>query len=383
MDIRYAPQLSSPLPFMAPARPSIHLPEDVVTLDGDSIRQRDRELQVGLDIYQANPAWQSLPGGLRVQNGHPEATLAIIDLFGMQGPGNTPAHGEGVAALAQRASGQGEENILRLDVGAVPSEWAVNFATINRENFSSDLDRLISRFYIGGATVATQGLREIREHHPNIRTVNQSMGVNGPSILANLAESSERFEPLRQDLCRELGLPAGTHFNLNNPEALAALARRVQSGLQKSPEVAEARRNLQEELERGRGQYTYFNSAGNHGIYQTVLAQAGFQFDREFQGNAPSNSPATQTVGAVGPFGVQPYSQNVPYAAVNNDQVRFELDGLQLCGQINPLLIPQREACLPHSGTSYAAPTVAGLHNREQALRRLRQQALPVSEAAP
>lgn len=379
MDIRYAPQLNTPvvLPFLAPPPPQLSLPEDRVSLDGDAIRQRDRELQVGVDIYQPNPAWQSLPGGLRVQNGHPQATMAIIDSFGLQGPGQTPAHGEGVAALAERASGQGEANLLRLDVGAIPDEWAANFRSINRENFSSDLDRLISRFYVGGANVATQGLREIREHHPNIRTVNQSMGVNGPSILASLAETSERFEPLRQDLARELGLPEGTHFNLNNPQALAALARRVQSGLQKSPEVAEARHKLEDELERGRGQYTYFNSAGNHGMYQTALQRTGFQFDPEFQGNAPSNSPATQTVGAVGPGGVQFYSQHVPYSTVGNDRIRFEMDGQELCGEINPYLIPQREACLPHSGTSYAAPAAAGLHNREQALRRLHQQALP------
>lgn len=378
MDIRYAPPLNAPvaLPFLTPPPPPLNLLEDRVHLDGDAIRQRDQQLQVGVDIYQPNPAWQSLPGGLRVQNGRPEATMAIIDGFGLQ-PSGQPAHGEGVAALAERASGQGESNLLRLDVGGVPSEWAANFRSIHSENFSSDLDRLISRFYVGGANVATQGLREIREHHPNIRTVNQSMGVNGPSILANLAETSESFEPLRKDLARELGLPEDTHFNLTNPKALAALARRVQSGLQKSPEVAEARQKLEEELERGRGQYTYFNSAGNHGMYQMVLQREGFQFDREFRGNAPSNSPATQTVGAVGPGGVQIYSQQVPYNAVSNDRIRFEMDGQELCGEINPYLIPQREACLPHSGTSYAAPAVAGQHNREQALRRLQQQALP------
>lgn len=376
-----------PIPLLGgPALPSPTTP-DTVTLDGDAIRRREQELNLLSAGGQINPGWATVAGGLRVETHKPNATLAVIDGFGIELNPSTwrigPAHGEITSALALQASGSGESNLLRIDTGGL------SFPPIDSTlPFGQNIDRFVTGAYTTTAQSTTDALREIRLNHPSITTVNQSEGMSGPSLVSLLAGQAGRDPEFAARLRNELGLPGDT--NLQSPEAMVALANRVQHSLQNSPDVNRVQRNLDAELQRSQGHFTYVNSAGNSGQVQAFLADHGFTFDARFAGNAPAQNPLTQTVAAtttrttLGGETTLPavYSQQIPSDWHADGEVRPYMDGFQVCGSIQPSLIPSAQACTPYEGTSFAAPRIAGELNADSlAFQRLMQQALPPSIA--
>jgi len=355
-----------------------------VQIDGDAARQREAELAPGQPL---GPNWRATPGGLRFETDKPAATMAVIDGYGVT-PDNQPDHGEITSALALRASGQGESNLLRVDTTGTPQISILSMlGTIDPNNFGATLDRSMAGIYAQQAATTTEALREIRLQHPSITTVSQSQGINGPSLTEALLNAAAGVPPFSAKLARELGLPESVDWT--SPQAQLAVAQRVQGALSASPEAAQAQRNLGLEVQRSEGQFQYFNSAGNSGALQERLAAQGFQFDPQWSGNAPSGQPGVETVGAgrqIGPALAvpAPYSQTTAATISANGTTGVTMDGREVCSAVLPFLAPRLEGCLPYQGTSYAAPRAAGLFNADPiAFQRLRQHALPNLENGP
>lgn len=292
------------------------------------------------------------PGSTQqVEANKPNATMAIIDGFG---PG-AGFHGESTSAMARAASGGNEENVLRLSRSFNPS--APSLSRLPSEGFGAGLDHYMQRTYIDFSNSTRESLQNIRTHQPRIRDVSHSQGVNGPGLTQELLSQAESDPAFARNLARELGLPESTTNWVGNPQAELAAARRVQRGLSGSQQVQSAQEQLAAEIERGRGSYTYFNSAGNDGRIQRRLAAQGFQFEPRWAGNVQAASGATRSVAAAdmrpGPLGAEgvsaPYTQVRPNSVAAAGANRATLGGELFLGQ---------------QGTSFATPFVAGTHNR-------------------
>lgn len=346
-----------PTPRHSWETPNRNTPADI-SLAGAQKREQD-----GIAAHNQLPqdTWTPGPGALLVEANKPDATLAVIDGYGMTPDGQVD-HGEMTSALAVQASGLGESNLLRVDTsgGELPA--------ITATNVGDQVDQFIESSYVSFTEMTTQAIGEIHENHPNITTISQSQGISGPKIVEGLASQAASNPELGLKLANELGQPGPVDWTQPVPQTM--IAERVQDTLAASPEVAGALTSLQEQLA-SHPEVAYFESAGNDGVTQDRLLQAGFRFDDVWNGSPQSTSPLTQSVGAAIPLGggaiPTVYSQQSHNDIAFNGQPNLTLDGQPLP---------------PVQGTSYAAPQAAGLYNASpQAYERLRLQALPSLES--
>ena len=306
---------------------------------------------------QPPPQWRASGFGMgvvgrsdmRVEANKPNASMAVIDGFGMPG-----LHGESTSAMARSASGGNDANILRVERPSGPA--TPTLGSIPSEGFGTGLDGYLRNRYTSFADTTRQTLENIRTNQPRIRDVSQSEGVNAPALTREALIQAQNDPAFARNLARELGLPESTSTWLGNPQAELAMARRVQRGLSSSPEVAASQDRLAQEIERGRGQYTYFNSAGNDGEIQQRLAGQGFTFEPRWAGNVQSTSGATRSVGAAIPdrTPVGSVARSTNYS--QRSQASVAMPGENLATFLGRQLIGD--------GTSFATPLAAGIHNR-------------------
>lgn len=379
------PLLGGPAPSLFSIPPAASAwaasPRDSVDISGEEAEQRalDRFV-VFMGRGTEQTSWDSGPDGLLFEANKPEATLAVIDGFGVQmDPGTgavQPEHGEMTAALAMAASGKGEENLLRID----------DSLSFGGDQGPHSLEEVITSNYVRLTETTREALREIREHHPQVNTVVQSEGLNGPSITHHLLQVAQSNPGRGVSLAHELGLP--TPVNWGSPGVQRVLAEHVQDTLASSTEVADARQALQDELGRSQGKFRYFNSAGNDGELQRQLESAGFTFDPSWAGNSQTVSPLTQSVAAAEPgiglngqiVGAVPsfYSQDTNNSIAFSGVANVTMDRQPVCQSTLAQSIPRRPLCGVYYGTSFAAPRAAGTYNRDpQTYDRLRLHALP------
>lgn len=335
-----------------------------VSLDGAAVRRRESELEQTSGPEQS--PWRLTDRGLKIESNKPEASFAVVDVFGTQANGR-PDHGEVTSAVAVKAGQLDEQDLLRVDTQTMTLRAQ---ALLPREDdprpFGEKLDEVVTSLYTTGAEATTEAMQEIREHHPSISTVSQSQGLSAPKIteiILNLGNSPQFAEDLRS----ELRLPPDTP--LRQPEALVALAGRVQATLASSAAVKESRQSLNAELDLARGQRTYYQSAGNDGEIQGDLAKAGFQFDPEWVLAPASNHPNTITVGAGTAAGdlAEPtkYTQRAEVDFAMKATTLVRMDGQDVCSQpVGP--------CKPFEGSSFSTPLASGwLQNNPENVEKL------------
>lgn len=323
--------------------------------------------------YQApQDTWVPGPQGLLVEANKPDATLAVIDGFGIGLDGQVE-HGEITSALAMQASGTGESNLLRVDNGGVI------YNPPPGTNFGDGLDQFIESRYAGVTHSTTVALQEIHDSYPQVNTISQSQGTSGPRLTGELAQNAQDNPAFALRLAQDLGHPGPLDFS--NPLPQRLIAERVQDTLAASPQVAAELAALKEELA-DHPEVAFFNSAGNDGPTQDILRQAGFQFDPTWNGNPQSNSPQTQSIAAGRPNGLGSeatgYTQRTVNSVAFDGMAQVNVDGQPLCYSLTPRPAPQLPECTPQWGTSYAAPLAAGTYNSDPAAyQRLLMQALP------
>lgn len=354
--------LASCLPNLNSPTPDIHL--------GDAL-QRENDALAALN-QTPQDTWTPGPQGLLLEANKPDATMAVIDTFGI-GPDLRVDHGEITSALAMQASGLGESNLLRVDTGGFPRK------PVTGQSFGEGLDQFVENRYAGFTHNTTLALQEIHDNYPEINTISQSQGVSGPRLTNDVAQIALGDPRYALQLGQELGHPGPVDWAKPAPQRL--IAERVQDTLAASPLVATELTSLREELA-SHPEVAYFNSAGNDGRTQDLLLQAGFQFDPAWNGNPQSNSPLTQSVAAalpVGPGSIPTlYSQRTDNSIAFDGRARVTVDGQPLCDSTSPRPAPLQPWCAPMEGTSFAAPLAAGSYNADpQAYQRLLLQALP------
>lgn len=345
-----------------------------VSLDGGAVRRRESELEQVSRPDQSAP-WRLTDRGVKIETNKPQASLAVVDAFGTQTSGR-PDHGEITSALALKAGQLEEQDLLRVDIQTQTKRAQASMpGASDPRPFGEKLDAAISSFYTAGADVTTEAMQEIREHHPSISTVSQSHGASALTVTNSLLMMGQSPE-FAANLRSELQLPPD--MPLRQPEALVALAGRVQATLSSSAAVEESRQSLNAELDQARGQRTFYQSAGNEGELQDELAKAGFQFDPQWVLAPAGNHPNTITVGA----GIAQGDLGKPADYTQRAEVDFavtattfvEMDGQPVCGN------PQSTVpCQPFEGSSFSAPWGAGLfRNDPESAKKLPQgQTLP------
>ena len=354
--------LASCLPNMNSPRPNIPLAD----------AQQRHEDALAASYQSPQDTWVAGPQGLLVEANKPDATLAVIDSFGI-GPDGQVSHGEITSALAMQASGTGESNVLRVDNGGV------TYNSPLAANFGDGLDQFIESRYAAVTHSTTVALQEIHDKYPQVNTISQSQGTSGPRLTADLARIAQNNQGYALQLGKELDHPGPLDWSKPAPQRF--IAERVQDTLAASPQVASELTSLKQELA-DHPDVAYFNSAGNDGQTQDLLRQAGFQFDPTWNGNAQSNSPQTQSIAAGKPLGsgsvATGYSQRTVNSVAFDGRAQVKVDGQPLCQSFTARPAPQLPECNPQWGTSFSAPLAAGTYNSEPlAYQRLLMQAMP------
>ncbi|MBS2037951.1 hypothetical protein JST97_23395 [bacterium] len=373
-------RLSDRFPLLGrirPARPSAPAQvssQEMIEREQDSVSIRKGQ-------GEGHGSWTLGPGGNLFEAGKPDATLAVIDQYGIRfNPGTghlAPDHGELVAALALQASGKGEDNLLRVDnaTGTLRPRQS-----LDSKNFGEQLDQGVAQRYANSANNLVEVLGEIYQHHPNITTITQSQGQNGPQLTEELVRVAQSDPAFGSRPASEVQLPEGVAWA--SPQALKLVAERVQRSLNSSPEVASALDRLHETLD-SHPQVAYFNSAGNSGQTQRALEQVGFRFDPRWEGNFQTVSSRTHSIAAAyparnGTATPAVYSQMGDQSVAFIGEAKVLLDGQPVCEREVPAAVPRRPYCVPFVGTSFAAPKAAGLYDADPIqYERLRLHSLP------
>ncbi|MBN9415205.1 hypothetical protein ABS71_02390 [bacterium SCN 62-11] len=366
LDTTRMTALSKPI-CRASCLPNLSSTPDIHLADAQK-RQKDA---LAAHNQTAQQTWEKGPEGLLLEAHKPEATLAVIDTFGVSSEQNVH-HGEITAALALQASGRNESNLLRVDNGGV------KFPTRK----SDRLDEYIENRYTGFTHATTLALQEVHQKHPKINTISLSQGISGPRLTADLARRALKDPDYALKLAKDLGHPGPVDWN--QPASQKLIAERVQSTLEKSPKVASELTALRQELA-DHPKVAFFSSAGNDGETQALLRQADFRFDPAWDGTPQSTSPLTQSVAAANlqGLGATPtlYSQHTPNSIAFDGKAKVTVDGRPLCEVSTDRPAPFLPWCAPHQGTSFSTPRAAGLYNADPvAYEKLRLQALPSVE---
>ena len=350
------------LPNLNSATPDIHL-ADAQKREKDARAAHHRDPQ---------DTWVTGPEGLLLEAHKPDATLAVIDTYGVSRDQKVQ-HGEITSALAVQASGRQESNLLRVDNGGVKFP----------PNKADSVDQYIETRYLGFTHATTTALQEIHDKYPKINTISLSQGLSGPRLTADLARRALKDPDYALKLAKELGHPGPIDWN--QPASQKLIAERVQSTLEKSPKVATELLALRQELA-DHPKVAFFTSAGNDGETQGLLRRANFRFDPAWDGTPQGTSPLTQSVAAANlqGLGAGPtlYSQRTQNSIAFDGKARVTVDGRPLCELSTDRPAPLLPWCAPLQGTSFAAPRAAGTYNADPiAYQKLRLQALPSVEA--
>lgn len=310
--------------------------------------------------------WQRTESNLLIEQGKPEARMAVMDQFGMTmtASGFEPGHGEFTSLVAQQGPGLSEADILRVDNSHQPATLPLPHPA--NPEFSSELDRYITGSYAGFAETTAENLEAIHESHPSVTTVSHSQGVGAPLLSSSLYQQARQDPEFAHRLGEELGLEAGafgTSQGPHSPQAAAAISQHVQDRLSSSPEATQGVERLQQTLGDLDGKVRYFSSAGNEGEFQDMVAQGGFVFDPRFQGTVQNEVALTESIGSAVPVfnsageaGAMPtpYTQRAPVdaAAIGTARFSYDVDGP---GPLEAVEMLRR-------GTSYSTPLAGGFY---------------------
>ncbi|MFN8608709.1 MAG: hypothetical protein U0931_14325 [Vulcanimicrobiota bacterium] len=323
--------------------------------------------------------WTPTHSHLLVEKGKPEATMAVLDHFGLDPnrPGLNPGHGEIVASIAMNEAGKGDGNIVRIDDRKVT---AAPFPLANSKQFGKELRQFISTSYVQPAEAATASLKEVKARHPHVNTMVQSQGITPSGITEQLAGKALENQAFGDQLAKAVGLCPGVDWT--NPDQQVALAKHVQKTLKGSPQAQKAVKELQAQL--ADGKVKYFNSAGNDGLFQDHLARHGFKFDPELSGNIQGRARGTETVGAttIGPAGAMQQEMPAPYSQ-RTQAVTLETNGDAHMSVWARMLdgMPVPMGSYDGDGTSFAAPGAAGRYNQNpKAFENLRRNSIRMTD---
>lgn len=364
-------QQNRPTPT-APATASPMPPIDSVEISAQAARERGLAKN---GMIPQSQVWDRGPSGLLYEKDKPNATVAVLDTFGLSmipgGAGIGPAHGEVTSAIAVQSAGGNEEAILRVEVAGQASPLTAP----SPKEPSQQLDHMITNIYTSFADKTSEALKEIHSTRPSITTVSHSAGINAPQLSEDLWMMAHEQPEFASFLGKALGLPSDTDWS--KPESALAIAERVQKTLANSSEVAASTERLEETLEGLEGKVRYFNSAGNGGQFQQMLSGQGFSFDAKWSGNGQNQSDLTETIASgipcvstKAPEKLQacsaPYSQQTVADAAAPGGVLVTMDGIPMPSQILDPDGPNGPAkpvpIFLHTGTSNAVAVAAGLH---------------------
>lgn len=354
----FPPPSFPPLP--RPPHPGLStLPQqvDVVEIQHQPLDERawaKAAVRHGLD----QPTWQVTDSGLLLEQGKPQAKIAVMDTYGYGTQMWEAGHGELTSAVALRSSGLGEEDLLRVDNSL---QQFPNLPDPKADNYGQALDSFLVDKYAGFAHTTADNIETIHRTHPSVTTISHSQGVSASDLTQELYEAALQDPTTAQALGRHLGLPEGSFSaEERSPQAAIAIAGYVQDTLRNSPEVD----RLQGTLSNLDGKVRYFASAGNGGDFQEFLRAGGFEFEPRFQGTLQNEVPLTETIGAARPL-LSPsgermavpesYSQRtqVDASALGSMLYRFDPDG-------------PREQWQPYlartEGTSISTPVASATH---------------------